>query len=398
MRCLIALTLALLFAHNASAAISYSTADSVYTESFNGVPAATNPLNIDPNTGNPVPVQYNASAHIQNGNTPWVGGWKDDSTSDATYLGIPGWYLWSDIATLTTANGGASAHAQFRYGGGASAGGTGFFVFSTTTCTTCGEKALGIRSASAFTDSNAGRRSYIGLQLINNTGGSLNSFTITYDGEQYSEAAGSTRDGFDLQWSLVASAAGWHDNPTSGGFYNNGVSGVDYGGIANSFESPVNNNPATATPTNTDPNYRIVDITHTISGINWAPGSELWIRWRDGDAHDGIGIDNVRFTASAAAVVPLAGDFNGDSKVDGADYVTWRENEVANATLPNDGGATDQVARYTLWRANFGNVPGAGGGSGLESSSVPEPSAIALVMLGLCTLSLKRERRASTLS
>ena len=39
-------------------------------------------------------------------------------TTDATNLGIPGWYLWSDVTTLTTSTGGANSHAQFRYGGG----------------------------------------------------------------------------------------------------------------------------------------------------------------------------------------------------------------------------------------------------------------------------------------
>jgi hypothetical protein len=85
------------------------------------------------------------------------------------------------------------------------------------------------------------------------------------------------------------------------------------------------------------------------------------------------------------------GDFNSDGKVDAADYVTWRQNEVANSALANDGGAADQAARYTLWRANFGNPPGAGSGSGLAGSQVPEPASAFIVfsaVVGL--LSLRR--------
>ncbi len=196
-----------------------------------------------------------------------------------------------------------------------------------------------------------------------------------------------------------STASGWGssnaDTPEPGDWYY-GTSGTDWDGVANSFVSPINNNPASGTPTVNAilyPNNAVRDIEHTVTGINWAPGAELWIRWRDTlGAHDGIAIDNVRFTASASAVVPLLGDFNSDGKVDAGDYVTWRKNEVANATLPNDNGLTDQADRYTLWRANFGNPAGAGSGAGLEGANVPEPSAIALVLFCLAVLPLKRNR------
>jgi hypothetical protein len=77
----------------------------------------------------------------------------------------------------------------------------------------------------------------------------------------------------------------------------------------------------------------------------------------------------------------LPGDFNSDGKVDAGDYATWRKNDGPNATLPNDGGAANQAARFTLWRANFGNPPGAG--SGLSGGAVPEPTSIVLVLSGL---------------
>jgi hypothetical protein len=299
---------------DASAGIFYSTAESVYSEDFNTLPANSNPF-----TG--ALLRTNGGGHIQSNSvsapnttiTPewpavFPGGWKDDATTDATNLGVPGWYLWSDVTTLTTANGGANGHVQFRYGGGNAASGTGFFAFSSTITSTNQEKALGLHSAAAFTDSASGRRSYIGLQLINNTSETLHSFTITYDGEQYREAAGANAaDGFDLQWSLVASAAGWHDNPTSGGFYNNGVPGTDYGSVADSFKSPINNNPAAAAFLDgNDLTNRVAGISHLVSGITWAPGTELWIRWRDQFTHDGIAIDNVNFTASTEIPEPSA--------------------------------------------------------------------------------------------
>jgi hypothetical protein len=81
----------------------------------------------------------------------------------------------------------------------------------------------------------------------------------------------------------------------------------------------------------------------------------------------------------------LLGDFNEDDKVDAADYVVWRKNG-ANP-LPNDGGAADSAARFTLWRANFGNMQMPGGGSG---GAVPEPSSMALVLLAIGALAAHR--------
>jgi hypothetical protein len=67
----------------------------------------------------------------------------------------------------------------------------------------------------------------------------------------------------------------------------------------------------------------------------------------------------------------LTGDHNGDGKVDAADYVVWRKNP----------GAFGGEQGYNDWVANFGAMLGAGGGAG--ATSVPEPSSLALVMLGL---------------
>jgi hypothetical protein len=66
----------------------------------------------------------------------------------------------------------------------------------------------------------------------------------------------------------------------------------------------------------------------------------------------------------------VTGDYNGDGRVDAADYVAWRQNPAAHGGDP---------AGYNTWRANFGT--GSGSGSSLGSASVPEPSSVALLML-----------------
>jgi fibronectin-binding autotransporter adhesin len=109
-------------------------------------------------------------------------------------------------------------------------------------------------------------------------------------------------------------------------------------------------------------------------------------------------INNEYFSGAGIITVGpagLPGDFNSDGKVDASDYATWRKNEVANAALPNDSGAVTQAARYSLWRTNFGNPPGAGSGGGLGSGAVPEPGTISLLIcaVGSLVMSSRGSRR-----
>lgn len=272
------------------AGISYTTVNLPYSENFNGpsLPTGTNPFN-------GIDIQYNNTAQIQNGNAPFPGGWKDDSVTDATYLSVPGWHLYHE-RELTTATGGDNGHHQMRYGSGGTGTSAAFYVWAMPV--DYSEKALGILSSPAINAANgtsAGGRAYIGLQLTNDTGMTLTSFTVTYDGEQWRDARDSSLvDGFDLQYSLAKTDANWFDS-----------SGYD--GIADSFLSVKNTLDEVAPITGQGldgnlPENRVENITHTISGIEWLPGTELWIRWRDRELgnvlDDSIAIDNVRFSAA----------------------------------------------------------------------------------------------------
>ncbi len=76
------------------------------------------------------------------------------------------------------------------------------------------------------------------------------------------------------------------------------------------------------------------------------------------------------------------GDFNGDGLVDAADYVSWRH-----------GLGTDySLGEYDRWRANFGLGTSA---SASQVSSVPEPTSIALIAIGLLAFS-RRYKPADT--
>ncbi len=90
---------------------------------------------------------------------------------------------------------------------------------------------------------------------------------------------------------------------------------------------------------------------------------------------------------------PLRGDFNGDSRVDLADYTVWRDNlGAADESLINnagmDNGAID-VGDYEEWKINFGDSLGAGLTSG--PVGIPEPGSLGLfALIGIVCAGYKR--------
>jgi hypothetical protein len=85
------------------------------------------------------------------------------------------------------------------------------------------------------------------------------------------------------------------------------------------------------------------------------------------------GATNVVLSVTGPGII---GDFNGDNKVDSADYVVWRK---------TDGSAL----RYLNWRSHYGTGSGSGSGIGL-AASVPEPASILLIVLPACFLATRR--------
>jgi hypothetical protein len=76
----------------------------------------------------------------------------------------------------------------------------------------------------------------------------------------------------------------------------------------------------------------------------------------------------------------LDGDFNGDQKVDAADYTVWRDN-LGGLYGPED---------YDTWKANFGMT--AGGGGIAVGAAVPEPAALGLLLTALVGAAWMRKR------
>jgi autotransporter-associated beta strand protein len=77
-----------------------------------------------------------------------------------------------------------------------------------------------------------------------------------------------------------------------------------------------------------------------------------------------------------SVVSTLPGDFNGDARVDAADYVVWRKT-----------GGTE--LQYNTWRTNFGQTVGSGS---LVGSPVPEPGLCTIVCYAILTIATGRRR------
>jgi hypothetical protein len=113
-----------------------------------------------------------------------------------------------------------------------------------------------------------------------------------------------------------------------------------------------------------------------------------------------LGYTNLEVYLAAVAVgamppVPLAGDYNNDQVVDAADYTVWRDSLATTTPLVNETASlgTVDAADYDAWKANYGAVA-AGAASGVasrgvpapDSSAVPEPATLLMILVGLLTV------------
>ncbi len=143
---------------------------------------------------------------------------------------------------------------------------------------------------------------YIGVQLANDTGSALTSFTVTYDAEQWRLIGHATLtivpEEIEVQYRIFDAGLGsvnaanfgdWTVMPT-----------LDY-----TSETTVTPGSTTALDGN-DAANRVADLTATVEGVDWQSGQELWIRWVDlanaGTSFHQVGIDNVRISAAGATV------------------------------------------------------------------------------------------------
>ena len=239
-----------------------------YTQDFDSLP--TSPEN----------------ANLETSATPMK--WADDGGSAGagfTTITIPGWYLYHP---LSPAENGTNAHQRFRIQSGQSGTGS-FYSFGGGTNVSVNpnsDRALGDVGSTTIASNSPGDQNIItALRLTNNASYSLTEFTLTYTGEQWRNNGNAAADTIFFSYSLDPAAT------VSTGTYT-GVSALD-------FVSPKHDGATAALDGNLAANRQT--LSTTVSGINWLPGTDMWLRWDDlqisGNDH-ALGIDDLNFVAT----------------------------------------------------------------------------------------------------
>ncbi|MDR0603026.1 MAG: hypothetical protein LBG80_01815, partial [Bacteroidales bacterium] len=192
-----------------------------------------------------------------------------------------------------------------------------------------------------------------GWRLVNNTGVTINSITISYTGEQWRRGGTNSQAiAFDYKVgaSGISDGSGW----TS-------VSDLDF------------TSPSTTGGSNTDIDGNLQanqnSISYTITGLSIANGQEIWIRWTDvndaGTEH-GLAVDDISVTAFTAKTIRYVTE-NGAGIGDGSSWTnaTYDLQEMINASSAGDQvwvAAGTYKPMYTAANYSLGNEPSTSGG------------------------------------
>jgi hypothetical protein len=264
--------IALLFTitYSFSQTISYTTAASTYTQNFDGLP----------NTGGPFaggsngPLELNAA--------PFA-------------FGLAGWYIQKTTGSLTD--------ISLAFGTGSSNIGQ---VYSFGAAATT-ERALGSLAS-------ASKVPRMGALITNNTGITLDKFTITFDGEQWRHGTGNTPEVLTFSYKTGATAI-------------NDATGFTASASLN-FTGLVSTPPVNVSLDGNAAGNRTAGITATITGLTWTNGQVLAIRWDDtddGGSDDGLAIDNFQFSATSSTL-PINCSAFGVSLQNNTANVNWQAN------------------------------------------------------------------------
>ena len=257
------------------------------------------------------PIPFNGTTYTENFNTLPTAA-VANATTPPTPVDVPNLAGWQYRNTVTTGNSNFSA-------GTGSANGGGVYSFGTD----ASDRALGLLASGGYIGS-------IGVIFQNNTGGTLNSFTLSYTGEQW-------RSSTVTQNTLSFNYAVTPTQPTIAAA-NTAATALDFVGF-----------PPVPTNGQTDGNDAAnrKTITNTISGVNWGAGQYLVIRFDDvndpgNDA--GLALDDLSFAALAPAPGTVAF---------AATNVTVNEGDgTATLTVSRTNGGTGAIS------VNYAITPG----------------------------------------
>jgi formylglycine-generating enzyme required for sulfatase activity len=111
--------------------------------------------------------------------------------------------------------------------------------------------------------------------------------------------------------------------------------------------------------------------------------------------------NTIGFRVARVTPQTIPGDYNIDGQVDAADYTIWRNSLGSTNDLRANGdntGASMNVidaADYDFWKTHFGEPAGA---AAAAAQSVPEPTTLLLLILGIALLTTARSPTARGLA
>lgn len=205
----------------------------------------------------PAQVLYTGAApYVQSFDTLPVAG-AGPFVNNAPAPGMAGWYAYTGLVGADDGSTGVSE--QYSYGAGGSS-----------------DRALG--SVSTY-----GALHVVGVRIQNATSGTFTGFDARYLGEQWRTGGTNRPDRLNFAYSTNANALStgtW--TPLS---------------LAD-FIAPKQDGVAGALDGNAAP-YRQI-LTASVTGLTWAPGQDLWLRWAHigGGSGHGLAVDDLRFTAT----------------------------------------------------------------------------------------------------
>jgi uncharacterized protein len=197
--------------------------------------------------------------------------WVDNGT-------LPGWY--SNRATYHAANGSNNAGSLYSFG--------------VTGAGPATDRALGGIS------SNPIGTFHWAARYVNDTGSTINRFSVAFTGEQWRDGGAATPAAQSAAFQYQVAAAGVITDASTPG-----AGWADLSAL--SFTSPTfsDTGGGVALDGNAAANRRAIGGTLTVS---IAPGEEIWIRWQDlnnGGNDHGLAIDDLTVVPSAVLVLPI---------------------------------------------------------------------------------------------
>jgi hypothetical protein len=102
------------------------------------------------------------------------------------------------------------------------------------------------------------------------------------------------------------------------------------------------------------------------------------------------------FAGEVRYAAGVSGDYNGDARVDGADFLLWQRSYNASVTpgtgADGSGNGLVDAADLALWKSNFGT-----GGATVAATAIPEPTSLtaAMTAITLACLTVRRCPRPS---